>query len=103
MPPIPAAQVTLVGLKATHKHKYMEKRSTLVVPWDQHDLYSCSVKNRSYPPTLSPPRAKSTVHSLKKEHTGPHGNAGGLSQGQNPYDISLAKVSSPSQKEESLS
>lgn len=25
MPPKPAAQVTLVGLKATHKHKYVEK------------------------------------------------------------------------------
>lgn len=46
---------------------------------------------------------KGTVHFLKKEPTGPHGNSGGLSQGQNPHDISLAKAPALSQKEVSLS
>lgn len=97
--PKPAIQVTVARLKATHEHKHMEKRSTSVVPWDQHDLYSCSEKYRGYPPTLYPQRAKR--HCAFS--TGPHGNLGGLSQGQNPHDISLAKVPALSQKEVSLS
>lgn len=47
-------------------------------------------KSRGY---LSPQRARSTMHFLKVEYTGPQINSWGLFQGLNPHSIRLAEAS----------